>query len=170
MIFGFLARHDNSMFCKGNLIASLSKFRQFLNTNGATKFLAGLQVMLLVMLSTTSLPVQTRIGVHCPTAKVQTIAVKVTSTSCCKPGLVSRAPKLGEKEFKQCFCAEKKSGKNNLEKLASSTDSREIVLLPLSPDQTGFEVPNFPRTAFKEFSVSLVNHPNTPLVPPPTFI
>ena len=50
----------------------------------------------------------TRAGVQCPTATVQTVTVR----DCCGR-LVTRAPRPGEKAFKQCRCAEKKSESQN---------------------------------------------------------
>ncbi len=48
----------------------------------------------------------TSAGVQCPTARVQTIRVPVLSKCGCVLGHVERAPKPGEKGFKQCRCAE----------------------------------------------------------------
>jgi len=49
-------------------------------------------------------------GVQCPTAPVQSITVAIHD--CCGKlaGFTTRAPKLGDKSFVQCHCAEKKAG------------------------------------------------------------
>lgn len=67
-----------------------------------------------------SLAVCTPSGVHCPTAPIQ--AVKVVGKSCC--AVEVRKPKLGEKGFQQCRCAEKSVAKKK-----ASTQSTNLYFV-----------------------------------------
>jgi len=52
---------------------------------------------------------QTQVGVHCPTAPVQTVLVPVKGKCGCPVTYRLSKPRAGDKAFVQCRCAEKKS-------------------------------------------------------------
>lgn len=54
----------------------------------------------------------TKVGTHCPTASVQTVAKVVYEKDCCgRPiaKVIEAKPEQGDNTFKQCRCAEKKT-------------------------------------------------------------
>jgi hypothetical protein len=56
---------------------------------------------------------RTPLGTQCPTAQVQVVKAEIV---CCGKviGYEVRAPQLGEPQFMQCHCAEKKAGGHKL--------------------------------------------------------
>ncbi len=111
--------------------------------------LACLQVLFLVCVGIASPLKVTRVGQQCPTAAVQAIHEKVVAKSCCgKEILIDhvRTPVPGDREFKQCCCAEKKSAErqeikvtaqSSIEKFAFVAPSNEGLYTDSSPLLTG---------------------------------
>ena len=96
-------------------------------------------------------------GVQCPTAPVQ----RVVARDCCGKPIV-RAPKLGEKSFVQCRCAEKKSAAVEIT-LAERMDFFLVAAAPL-PATTAVRLPS----AIPAFSADFRSIGFPPIVRPPT--
>ena len=93
------------------MCSSLSKFTA-LRTGSITRafhWIALLVAVMFLMGSSLRLTPQTRVGVQCPTAPIQSVLVPVKNKCGCVIAYRSVTPKLGDKAFVQCRCAEKKS-------------------------------------------------------------
>jgi|GEM_PF-4164126 len=107
---------------------------------------------------------RTAVGVQCPTAPVQEI-VEVEKTACCSTKLVVRAPRPGDKDFKQCQCAEKKAACTTA---AVSYEGFEIVAYLQSFESIKQWVLYWPsQTASPSQKSHYAYAPLAPPVPPP---
>jgi len=104
----------------------------------------------------------TPVGIHCPTATVQTIQDFSTHEL--------RTPKAGEQEFKQCQCAES----SNLKKQSSQEQANFGALPTLNmPTFLGsaFSTPLFPGANTPGYELQFPSEPiSQPTTPPPNFI
>jgi len=120
--------------------------------------------MLVGWSSASLLLAQTPKGVQCPTAPVQQIAVAVKS--CCN-GVVTyqfRKPRIGEKEFLQCRCAEKRSTQQQTD---LDRNGSHVEMLPV-----GVFVLDIPHRipeaiAERTLDARLIAASSEPPVPPP---
>lgn len=91
-------------------------------------------VVTIWLMSATSYYPVTPEGVHCPTASVQTVT-EITYVRDCCGNLVAqsstRAPEIGEAEFKQCRCAEEDSAQREVAQ-EKNLSSFHVVSLPVS--------------------------------------
>lgn len=98
-------------------------------------------------------------GLHCPTAAIQ----KIKSAN----GEI-KSPQPGDKEFKQCLCADK-------EKIEQQSELDTINLSSLVPTPTLCNptyhlqqlAQAFPHQAFSRQASRLLSTPDTPPIPPP---
>lgn len=108
-------------------------------------------------------------GQHCPTAQVSVIHETVQLTDCCGNVVektIQRQPHLGDREFVQCRCAEKKSTESNCvkeSKLVASVPAvfcknPLVIALPLIRENEAIWVAD---------SMLVEARPEAPEVPPP---
>ena len=107
---------------------------------------------------------RTKIGIHCPTAPVQ--IVRETKSACC----VVRAPKLGDKDFKQCQCAEKKAGKQEVEKDVLISGGYRFTFVENYHSVVRFELRHVESIKVDFDDRQLIDVPSEPFIPPPNFI
>jgi hypothetical protein len=141
-----------------------------LRAKGFFNLLVILQVGLMMVASSSSFVVPTKIGVHCPTAKVQFVQEIVANNKCCPPKVIVRAPRIGEPGFKQCLCAEKKASKQEAEKESLTGQGERFDLLPLTSQRFNHGKLVLIGCEYPQRVFSLVDHPSEPLIPPPNFI
>jgi hypothetical protein len=94
--------------------------------------------LILFFLAAASHLTSTPMGVHCPTAKAQTVTEMVQTVDCCgRPVTLQVERKLqpGEKGFKQCRCAEKKASQANQD--AAVKDPGITLACPGSFEESG---------------------------------
>ncbi|MBS1727954.1 MAG: hypothetical protein JST51_14650 [Armatimonadetes bacterium] len=94
------------------------------------------QVVAVFVLTSVSVFPKTKIGVQCPTAAVQVIrdtVVERTNSGQLETETILRAPRPGDKDFKQCCCAEKRAGKEQLVKESGSEGQRLTLIATTSP-------------------------------------
>lgn len=108
------------------------------------------------------------LGKHCPTAPVQEVVQVSLSGSVAN--VQARAPRVGEKDFVQCFCAQKQaSSKKDATTAASKAFAVDLIAqeAPLPFDFTPTSEPSGPiRIHIKQRA----SWPSSPLIPPPQFL
>lgn len=113
---------------------------------------------------------RTKQGVHCPTATTQAVTQVIEEKTCCGTVIkkvVVRKPMLGESDFKQCLCAEKKSAQSSSEAVQKDTSSGKIAVgLPLER-LVWAEVPVLPNAELVMPTASLYLDPISPPGTPP---
>jgi len=120
-----------------------------------------LAVWLFVCAASQTFPT-TPTGVQCPTAPVQSVSVAIKD--CCGKviGHVTRAPKLGEKGFLQCRCAEKKAPKQD-----SAATAPRFEVFTSSPVCLVFPSAIPPVRESFRYIAAASSAENTPATPPP---
>jgi hypothetical protein len=135
--------------------------------------LALIQATVLILLSASVVAQKSPVGVHCPTAKVQNVQQVTVQRNCCgklETKVISRAPKLGEKDFKQCYCAERKSSEREAEKETQVTESQRFVFLPIQAMAIAFAAIPAPTERVSTLDIPFTSRADAPLLPPPNFI
>lgn len=109
---------------------------------------------------------RTPLGVHCPTASVQ--LVTVTAKDCCGKviAVTKRKPKIGERDFLQCRCAEKVSSH---QKADFDRVGPHVEMLPMSVFVLRIPLPVQTAPIEHAQTVQLPAVPSSPPVPPPSF-
>ena len=105
--------------------------------------------------------VQTPVGVHCPTAPVQSVLVPVHDKCGCVIGYRSEAPKPGDKAFVQCRCAEKKSTERAV------SPPPKVVLFVLDQEQVASPGQLVIPQTVPPYLASISTCENLPPLPPP---
>lgn len=135
--------------------------------------LALVQVMVLVLLSASVVAQKSPVGAHCPTAKVQVVQQVTYQRDCCgklEEKVITRAPKLGEKDFKQCHCLEQKSSEKQAEKETQVNESQRFVFLPLQAMTVVFATIPAHSERVSNSNTRILTRATVPLLPPPNFI
>lgn len=110
-------------------------------------------------------------GVQCPTAAVQKVIETKWVKNCCGKWVqqeVSRAPREGEKDFKQCRCAEKSDAEKRAEARATETRPSVVTILHPLTARTDFSpLARIKNARMDEFAAGVSSVPHSPIPPPP---
>ena len=116
---------------------------------------------ILITSATSSLP-KTVLGKHCPTATIQQVSVE--------NGSGTRAPKVGEKGFKQCCCAEQKAEQAEQAKVQVQHLEMPAALAPMLLGSVKIPILAALKPSFAYNSILHSLWALTPPVPPPNAI
>ena len=163
------AHHFSQLRLASGIVGSMGAALNLIRVVRSRAQLAALLGLALIIgwTASTRLMVCTPLGIHCPTASVQSVTVPVKS--CCGQGVgyASRKPMPGEHGFVQCRCAEKRAGQQQANTGSGTPHFELFVSEPFTivvPERTPEAVV---RSAATAATVAVAIEP---LVPPPSLV
>ena len=144
--------------------AEVKTFRKILERAVWPRVMAIFVAVALFIVSATAYLPKSTVGLHCPTATIQSVEVVQVSKTCCGEikKLEVRKPKMGEKEFKQCHCEDKKSANNHKE-----ATGEQAPLVALLCPALCFELSEVPNKAVFQQPIRSHSAMIAPPIPPP---